>query len=314
MGLFKHDTPPAFNPVNPVDTARINAEADVKNFTPQTAQITSPWLSALKAGGSALDQQSLSPAANAARLLAAKNTQKLRESRGGGGAFARNYADPNMLATQDAEQSKQEDESNSLNFMGAAADTYNQNLGLVSQQDQSKLNALGGILNSDTSRANANQAAVTSSYNTGISQPTIFGQLLGGISNSISAKITKACVAEGTLIRLVDGTERVVEELLPGDAILAFDPGSGVEVVSQVRQVISGDYEEMTKITGLILTPEHLVYLGDALFKPVGSIKDGDALAFGLVARIETAKPARPYYLGTDAPFTFYANGVAVHE
>jgi hypothetical protein len=334
MGLFKSDskpTPPTFNPNNQFDNSRTSAAQALQAFKPVAYQRGLQYFKNFDADGQQRDQTLLDPASNAARLGAAATTQKMRESRGGGSAFARAYADPNMLATQDSEQSRQEDQNAGLAFMAATGDTYNRNLGLVQQGDQMQQQALSDILNSDTSRANANQQGVTSTYNTWLAQPpqpSLFGQLLGsaitGGSQVATAKITFGCVAEGTLILMNDGTEQAVEELLPGDAIMAFNPAAPESpVASFVRQVIPGEEQEMVKVADLLVTPEHLIFIGQGLFTPADMVGPATAVfewdhdKHGLVTRpaqLSHGHRGKPYYLGTDTPFTFIANGIAVHE
>ena len=146
----------------------------VANYTPQTSQITGPYFNALQQGGAALDQKLLNPAAYAGFMRAGSLAQKMRAYNMGSGAsgFASQYADPNLVRTQNEEAQRQQDQNLGLGFMQAAGNTYNQNVGLLGQQDSQKLNALSGAA------SDANN--LFASYVNRPQRPGFFSSLLSG--------------------------------------------------------------------------------------------------------------------------------------
>ena len=73
----------------------------------------------------------------------------------------------------------------------------------------------------------------------------------------------------------------------------------------------------------LRVTPEHPFYVGDGTFRTLEALRIGDRIfaydGLGLRAQQITGiehmyTPTRVYNLQTDAPHTFFANGIAVHN
>ncbi len=136
----------------------------------------------------------------------------------------------------------------------------------------------------------------------------------------------KGCFLPETLIRRQDGTEVPISRIRPQDCILAFTTG-GQMVTAAVEAVITHEVEEYrilkTAQVTLQVTAEHPFYVGQGHFKTLESLKVGDSIyvfdGIGMHARtIEEITPVkvqtRVYNLHTDAPNTFFANGVAVHN
>lgn len=136
----------------------------------------------------------------------------------------------------------------------------------------------------------------------------------------------KGCFLPDTPVRKADGTEVPIAQVRPGDRLLAFT-ADGTIVPATVNEVIVHDVEEYRIVrTGsmvLKVTAEHPFFVGDGAFKTLEALRPGDRIyAFdghGLnsqqILSIEAVAAAvRVYNLMTDAPHTFFANGIAVHN
>jgi hypothetical protein len=136
----------------------------------------------------------------------------------------------------------------------------------------------------------------------------------------------KGCFLPDTPVRTADGTELPISEVRRGDRLLAFTTEGSV-VAATVRQVLTHDVDEYRIVrTGnmvLQVTPEHPFYVGDGTFKTLEALQPGDMVyaydGSGLnphrIESIEAVRaPVRVYNLMTDAPHTFFANGIAVHN
>jgi predicted lipid-binding transport protein (Tim44 family) len=134
------------------------------------------------------------------------------------------------------------------------------------------------------------------------------------------------CFVPGTPVLRADRTPVAIEHVRPGDALLAFTPEGGV-VRTTVRNVLIHDVDEHVVIETERLTvratPEHPVYVGDGSFRPVAELRagdcvyalDGDGLRPLRIIHLKRVHgPVRVYNLQTDAPHTFFAGGVAVHN
>ena len=136
----------------------------------------------------------------------------------------------------------------------------------------------------------------------------------------------KGCFLPDTRIRRDDGSEVPISRIRSGDRLLAFtDDGRVVSVA--VRSIITHEVDEYrivrTERMVLQVTREHPFSVGSGTFKTLEALRPGDAIrAFDgegwseqRILSIETASgPATVYNLQTDAPHTFFANGIAVHN
>lgn len=136
----------------------------------------------------------------------------------------------------------------------------------------------------------------------------------------------KGCFLPETRIRLADGTEIPIASVQTGDRLLAFT-SEGSVVCATVQRVLTHDVDEyrVVKTAQIIIqvTDEHPFYVGEGTFKTLEALQPGDSIfAFdgrGMSAqRIESITivraPTRVFNLQTDAPNTFFANGIAVHN
>ena len=136
----------------------------------------------------------------------------------------------------------------------------------------------------------------------------------------------KGCFLPETPVRKQDGTDAPISAIRPGDRLLAFTPDGRVTAAT-VQRVLSHDVDEYCVVTTgtrvLHVTAEHPFFVGGGVFKTLEALKPGDEIfvfdGHGLAAQriggIATIHAAtRVYNLQTDAPNTFFANGVAVHN
>ena len=136
----------------------------------------------------------------------------------------------------------------------------------------------------------------------------------------------KGCFLPDTLVRTADGTEMPISAVKQGDRLLAFS-ADGKVTAATVREVLTHEADEYrvvrTATMLLQVTPEHPFYVGDGTFKTLEALRPGDTLyaydGSGLSPqRIESIDAVlsrtRVYNLMTDAPHTFFANGIAVHN
>lgn len=136
----------------------------------------------------------------------------------------------------------------------------------------------------------------------------------------------KGCFLPDTPILRADGSQTSIRDVRPGDELLAFNP-DGTVMHATVRTVVTHVVDEYLIVTtdhvSLRVTVEHPFYIGDGTFKTLESLRIGDTLyaydGHGLspqrLASIERVRVlTRVYNLQTDAPNTFFAHGIAVHN
>ncbi len=136
----------------------------------------------------------------------------------------------------------------------------------------------------------------------------------------------KGCFLPDTPILRADRTSTAISQVRVGDRLLAFDSDSKV-VETTVRSVITREADEYltvrTNQAELRVTREHPFYIGEGTFKTLEALHVGDKVfAFdgnGLTAQTISAIEPVPgtitvYNLQTDAPNTYFAAGIAVHN
>ncbi|MFH1024807.1 MAG: TIM44-like domain-containing protein [Planctomycetota bacterium] len=136
----------------------------------------------------------------------------------------------------------------------------------------------------------------------------------------------KGCFLPDTPILRADGAPVPIREVRPGDALLAFAPG-GTPVRTIVKSVITRVTEEYLLVTAgdriLHVTADHPFYVGAGTFRTMEALSPGDTIYIydgtGLAPRLITGLarvpgPVMVYNLQTDAPHTFFASGIAVHN
>ncbi len=136
----------------------------------------------------------------------------------------------------------------------------------------------------------------------------------------------KGCFLPDTPILRADGTEIPIHDVRVGDELLAFTT-EGQVVHSTVRNIVTHDVDDylevVTEHTFLRVTMEHPFYVGEGTFKTLEALNVGDTVyaydGHGLtpqkiVSLTRVHASTRVYNLQTDAPNTYFANGVAVHN
>ncbi|HCE41927.1 MAG TPA: hypothetical protein DET40_00070 [Lentisphaeria bacterium] len=136
----------------------------------------------------------------------------------------------------------------------------------------------------------------------------------------------KGCFLPDTMVRKADGVETPISSIRIGDRLLAFR-NNGELSEATVRKILTHAVDEYlivkTDRMQLRVTVEHPFYVGGGIFKTLEALKAGDFIfAFdgsGLSAqRIEAMTKVEEdvivYNLQTDAPNTYFANGIAVHN
>ena len=136
----------------------------------------------------------------------------------------------------------------------------------------------------------------------------------------------KGCFLPDTPISKADGTAVPLRDVRPGDRVLAFTP-AGQLVAAQVNQVLTHEVAEYlivrTAQAILRVTPEHPFFVGNGVFKTLAALTvgdqifayDGQGLRAQRILSLERVQAqTRVYNLQTDAPNTFFANGLLVHN
>jgi predicted lipid-binding transport protein (Tim44 family) len=136
----------------------------------------------------------------------------------------------------------------------------------------------------------------------------------------------KGCFLPDTMIRKTDGGETQISSIGIGDRLLAFRSDGEISEAT-VQKILTHDVGEYlivkTDKMQLRVTVEHPFYVGNGTFKTLEALKVGDIVfafdGIGLNAqKIEEMTRVKEnvivYNLQTDAPNTFFANGIAVHN
>jgi hypothetical protein len=141
------------------------------------------------------------------------------------------------------------------------------------------------------------------------------------ISQQFDGAERGSCFTAGTMILMVDGTEKPIEKVKAGDKIITFTDPIDLEktsgVVSKVYQHIVSEYLIINN--ELQVTPEHLIYSNNR-FQEAGRIKMGDWLlsSTGEKITVENIKIKHEiisvYNLRIDPQHTYFAGGFYVHN
>ncbi|MDI1318577.1 MAG: polymorphic toxin-type HINT domain-containing protein, partial [bacterium] len=137
----------------------------------------------------------------------------------------------------------------------------------------------------------------------------------------------KGCFLPDTPIALADGGQRAISQLRTGDRVLALSP-DGLPTTATVRRVLTHEVESYlvvrTLTTELHVTEEHPFYVGDGEFRTIESLHVGDAIhAYDgtahfapqrILAMERRSEHVTVYNLEVDAPHTYVASGIAVHN
>lgn len=136
----------------------------------------------------------------------------------------------------------------------------------------------------------------------------------------------KGCFLPDTPILRANGSEVWIRDVKPGDELLALTT-SGEVVPTTVLKVLTHEVDEYlvvaTEKSILNVTIEHPFYVGEGTFKTLEALRVGDSICaydghclsaqrIESIARVRSQ--VRVYNLQTDAPNTFFANRIAVHN
>jgi hypothetical protein len=136
----------------------------------------------------------------------------------------------------------------------------------------------------------------------------------------------KGCFLPDTPVAMADGSSRPIASVRPGDAVVAFSPDERMTsaLVQAVYTAEADSYLELSlERATLRVTEEHPFYVGDGLFKTIGSLRAGDSVYAYDGRRIAPCRilgirrvPGKitVYNLSAESPNTFIASGVLVHN
>lgn len=136
----------------------------------------------------------------------------------------------------------------------------------------------------------------------------------------------KGCFLPGTLVKGADGRELPIESVREGFRILAFEADERVTVatVGEVyRFEVPGWWRLRTEVAELCVTGEHPLYVGSGAFRTVDGLRVGDEVYEGTSGVLRPSRVIEKewvpefsivYNLRTDAPHTYFAHGIAVHN
>jgi intein/homing endonuclease/predicted lipid-binding transport protein (Tim44 family) len=132
------------------------------------------------------------------------------------------------------------------------------------------------------------------------------------------------CFPKGTPIATPQGL-KAIETLVSGDEVLAVDEG-GRTVSTRVRTIFinkSSLLEIETRAGRLVATADHPIALGQGRFRPAGELNSGEPILqwkkgrtlITPIGRVrEGNEEALVFNLTVDAPHTFIAGGIVVHN
>lgn len=158
------------------------------------------------------------------------------------------------------------------------------------------------------------------------------GSISDGCGHTIICGPTcTTCFVAGTPILLADGSTKAIEEVAPGDVVLAYDEETGALAHGMVAALLAHppDSRGLLRINGgLTVTPEHRFFV-DGAWRAAGDLRVGDSLlemrsrpdssglspASVLVERIESVPGGVPTYNFEVARYhNYFAGGMLVHN
>ncbi|MFZ5761864.1 MAG: hypothetical protein ACOY8P_02925 [Thermodesulfobacteriota bacterium] len=133
------------------------------------------------------------------------------------------------------------------------------------------------------------------------------------------------CFAGSTPVLMADGSTKPIEEILAGDAVLAFD-GLGNLTPARVSRTYAYDPAEVMELfveksdVPIVATPLHRFLTADGVYKPLVKLAGGDLLVGAdgralRLARVGGVAGAAPIFNFTvEGLHTYVAGGVRVHN
>ncbi len=132
----------------------------------------------------------------------------------------------------------------------------------------------------------------------------------------------KGCFLPDTPVELANGHSKRIDQVRPGDTLLAFTP-EGHVLTTTVRRVLTAQVDSYLKVQTdsrlLRVTPEHPFYVGHGTFQTIGSLHVGDAIYVlhdgtlspeHINGMEKIAGPVTVYNLQTDDPGILFCHGV----
>ena len=77
----------------------------------------------------------------------------------------------------------------------------------------------------------------------------------------------KTCFAAGTMITLADGSKKPIEDILPDDWVMSFNPETGETVPARVTRTFTNDVKILLNFFGTFVTPGHVYYCAGGRFE-----------------------------------------------
>jgi hypothetical protein len=128
------------------------------------------------------------------------------------------------------------------------------------------------------------------------------------------------CFLGDTPILMPDGSEKPIEDISPGESIMAFDEKLGRLVVDKVAKVSKHKINEYLVINNhLRLTPNHPVY-SNGIWVEIGKLKVGDMLTNSkgesepITSIQKITESVKVYNLEVNPYHTYIAGGYVVHN
>jgi hypothetical protein len=136
----------------------------------------------------------------------------------------------------------------------------------------------------------------------------------------------KGCFVPSTLVMAADGTRIPIQIVREGMQLRAFGPDES-ETVATVQEIfrfeVDGYWLLRTPVAELRVTGEHPIYTGSGVFRTVDRLRVGDVIYEGtrgglrqtyVLGKEWVSESTCVYNLRTDAPHTYFAHGIAVHN
>lgn len=155
----------------------------------------------------------------------------------------------------------------------------------------------------------------------------------GGMGNGCSG--STGCFVAGTKVTMADGTEKVIEKVKEGDAVLAWDFSKNAPVEAEVVEIWSGHKDNLYKINDTEVTDIHPFWVigkGWAAVAPASSSEkhgidvaefavgdemmklDGSAEKVNAIEKKESDGETVYNLAKIETYHNFFANGVLVHN
>lgn len=150
--------------------------------------------------------------------------------------------------------------------------------------------------------------------------------LLNDIPTNINTNLTTSggssygggCFIAGTLIEMADGSQKPIEDVEPGDAVVSMDLTQGTLTLGRVVDTSEHNADEYLLINGIGVTSEHPFYSQGAWVK-AGALKIGSPLlGIGGAEKVESIeivnRSVTVYNFEVEGHHNYFAGGILVHN